>query len=121
MLKRLTHGLILSTLLSIAAAGVGTVQAQEVKVPATAQDHLDLAKVYEDKVATYRKEVDFHKKMFESYQRQASPTGKAGPNPWVTKMKKHCQMLIKDAEKLVKDAETSAEFHKLRAKELEGK
>lgn len=119
MLKRFTHGLILATLLSV--AGTGAAQAQDAKVPVTAQDHLDLAKVYEEKVATYRKEVDFHKKMFESYQKQSASLPKAGPNPWVVKMKKHCQTLIKDAEKLVKDAEASAEFHKLRAKELEGK
>lgn len=121
MLKRLTHGLMLATLLSIGASGTAIGHAQDAKVPVTVQDHLDLAKVYEDKATAYRKEVEFHKKMFESYQKQVAPTGKTGPNPWVTKMKKHCQMLIKDAEKLVKDAEASAEFHKLRAKELEGK
>lgn len=58
--------------------------------------------------------------MLERCQRQAPPTGKAGPNPWVTTMKKHCQRLIRDAEKLVKGAESSAQCHKQRAKELEG-
>lgn len=121
MRKRFIQGLLFVTLVSISAGSLAIARAEDAKVPVTAQDHLDLAKLYEERAATYRKEVEFHKKMHASYEKQAVTLPKTGPNPWVTKMKKHCQMLIKDAEKLATDADKAAEFHKLRAKEVEGK
>ena len=117
------HILVLS--LSLAAgtalATAAPAYAQEAKAPVTAADHLQLAKMYQDKAASYRKDADYHRKMIEEYKAQAATSPKSGPNPWFTKMQKHCQMMIKDAEKLAADAEKSAEFHTLRAKEVEGK
>jgi hypothetical protein len=97
--------------------------AQDAKVPDTAADHETLAKSYRDKAATFRKEVETHKQMAESYKKSfVQPVDKTGKkNPWVAKMEKHCLMIAKDAEKLALDADKAAEFHELRAKELQGK
>jgi len=35
-------------------------------------------------------------------------------------MEKHCATLIKDAEKLAADTQKAADYHHLRAKELQG-
>lgn len=91
-------------------------------VPTTAADHLALAKTYQEKAITYRKEAATHHHMAEAYKKSIPGPSKGGqPNPWAVKMDKHCAMLAKDAEKLANDYEKSAEYHTLRAKELEGK
>lgn len=36
-------------------------------------------------------------------------------------MQKHCQVLARDAEKSAANADKAAEYHTLRAKELQGK
>lgn len=95
--------------------------ADEAKVPQTAAEHEAMAKSYKDQAAQYKKVADEHKAMAEAYAK-AHPDLKGGvKNPWNAKMQKHCQGLAKDAEKLASDAEKSAEFHTLRAKELQGK
>lgn len=97
-------------------------RAQEVHVPTTAAEHLALAKSYQEKAAAYRKEAAYHRQMAEAYKKSIPGPSKSGqPNPWAVKMDKHCAMLAKDAEKLAVDSEKSAEYHTLRAKELEGK
>lgn len=126
MLKSLVQRSLLAVCLAGGAAAPllpdGAAQAQEAKVPVTVEDHLALAKTYQEKAASYRKEVAFHKQMLENYKKSVPGPSKGGQaNPWAVKMQKHCQMLIKDAEKLAKDAEKSAEYHTLRAKELQGK
>jgi hypothetical protein len=97
--------------------------ADEAKVPTTAAEHEALAKQYKDQAAQYKKVADDHKAMAEAYKKSvAVPQTKGGQkNPWVGKMEKHCQTLAKDAEKLAADADKAAEFHTMRAKELQGK
>jgi hypothetical protein len=97
--------------------------AQDAKVPETAADHEAMAKSYRDKAATFRKEEESHKQMAEAYKKTfVQPVDKTGKkNPWVAKMEKHCLMIAKDAEKLAADADKAAEFHELRAKDLQGK
>ena len=41
--------------------------------------------------------------------------------PWAAKMEKHCMAIVADVEKLAADAEVSADYHRLRARELQGK
>jgi hypothetical protein len=95
--------------------------ADDVKVPDTAAEHEAMAKSYTDKAAEYRKIAAEHKTMAESYAK-AHPDAKGGQkNPWNAKMAKHCQMLAKDAEKLAGDEQKAADFHSMRAKELQGK
>ena len=97
--------------------------ADDVKLPQTAAEHEAMAKQYKDQAAQYKKVAEDHKAMAEAYKKGvAMPEMKGGKkNPWVTKMEKHCEMLAKDAEKLAADAEKAADFHTMRAKELQGK
>ncbi len=97
--------------------------ADEAKVPQTAAEHEAMAKQYKDQAAQFKKVADEHRAMAEAYKKSfAAPPSKAGQkNPWVAKMEKHCGMLAKDADKLAADAEKAAEYHTMRAKELEGK
>jgi hypothetical protein len=95
--------------------------AQEAKD--TVADHDAMAKSYREKATAYRKEAAEHKQMAESYKKGfVHPVDKAGKtNPWVAKMEKHCLTIAKDAEKMAADADKAADFHELRAKELQGK
>jgi hypothetical protein len=95
--------------------------AQDVKIPQTVADHEALAKSYKDQAAQFRKTAEEHKQMAEAYAKK-NPDSKGGmKNPWNAKMQKHCMMIVKDAEKLATDAEKAADYHTLRAKELQGK
>ncbi len=90
------------------------------KIPVTAQDHLDMATAYQKKAASYRDEAAMHRKMYADYKKSAVGV-KGQENPWVRKMREHCDRYIKDAEALAADADKFAEFHSLRAAELQGK
>lgn len=113
---------MLSTAMLLAALALPAMAHAQAKMPETAADHLALAKSYQDKAALYRKEVAEHKAMAEAYKKSAAPAGKAtGENPWAKKMEAHCRAIAADAEKLAVDADKAAEYHTLRAKELQGK
>jgi hypothetical protein len=95
--------------------------ADDAKVPATAADHEALAKQYKEEAAQYRKVAAEHEAMASAYAKE-HPDAKGGAkNPFNAKMQKHCEALKKDAEKLATDAEKAADYHTLRAKELQGK
>lgn len=118
----------LQTLMLASSLAIGSLVAtstttlgQDVKVPETVADHVALAKQYSEKAATYRAEAEHHRKMAAAYKAKVASSPKAPENPWARKMEKHCMALVKDAEKLAADAQKAAEFHTLRAKELEGK
>ena len=104
-------------------ASAAVAVADDVKLPQTAAEHEAMAKQYKDQAAQYKKVAEDHKAMSEAYKKGvAMPEMKGGTkNPWVTKMEKHCAMLAKDAEKLAADAEKAADFHAMRAKELQAK
>lgn len=91
--------------------------AEEVKLPQTAEDHLALAKGYEEKAAVWRDEAEHHREMAAAYKKFS----KSPLNPGIAKMEKHCLTIVKDAEKLAADADVSAQLHRLPAKELQGK
>jgi hypothetical protein len=113
---------ILASLTFIAFALTATRSfADEAKVPTTTAEHEALAKQYKDEAAQYKKTADEHRAMAALYAK-AHPDAKGGAkNPWNDKMKKHCEALSKDADKLAADAEKAADFHTSRAKELTGK
>ena len=95
--------------------------AEEAKVPTTVAEHEALAKQYKDQAAQYKKVGDEHRAMAAAYGK-AHPDAKGGAkNPWNQKMQKHCEALAKDADKMAADSEKAADFHTLRAKELQGK
>jgi hypothetical protein len=94
----------------------------EAKVPTTASDHLALAREYTEKAAGFKKEAQYHRDMIDAYKKSSTPPDKSGkPSPWVKKMSDHCQALIDAAEKMAAEETKMAEFHALRAKELQGK
>jgi hypothetical protein len=95
--------------------------ADETKVPTTVAEHEALAKQYKDQAAQYTKVADEHKAMAAAYAK-AHPDSKGNvKNPFNEKMQKHCAALAKDADKLAADATKAADYHEMRAKELQGK
>jgi hypothetical protein len=100
---------------------IPTIAGADTKTPQTAADHLALAKSYQDKATTYRKEAADHRTMAAAYKESVpGPTKGGGENPWAKKMEEHCLAIATDAEKLAIDADKATEFHTLRAKELQG-
>ena len=98
--------------------------ASAVKVPDTAEEHLAVADTYRQKAAAFRADAASHRQMLDAYKKQvAVPTDQkaALENPWVKKMRTHCEAYIRAAESLASEAETFAEFHRLRAGEAQGK
>jgi hypothetical protein len=93
------------------------------KVPMTVEEHTALAKQYQEKAATYRKEAQEHRDMAAAARESALNAHKAHgqKDPSVAKMEKHCAALAAAADKLATENEKAAEFHTLRAKELQGK
>lgn len=92
----------------------------QIKLPQTAAEHEARAKTYRDQAVEYRKSAAEHKQMAADYVKQ-HPDMKGSPKgAWTQKMSKHCQMLQNDFEKLAVDAEKAADFHTLRAKEIQG-
>lgn len=95
--------------------------ASEAKIPETTSDHDTLAKQYKDQAVQYKKVADEHREMAAAYAK-AHPDSKGGvKNGFNQKMQKHCAMLAKDADRMAADAEKAADYHTLRAKELQGK
>jgi hypothetical protein len=88
-------------------------------MPQTAQEHSAMAESYEQKAANYRQDAAMHRQMLAEYKKGAVHP-KQGENPWVTKMRIHCEKYIVDAERLAADADEFAKFHTMRAKELRG-
>ena len=82
--------------------------------PDTAQDHVALADGYKKKAAVYREDAATHRQMLASSKAPAE-------NPWIKKMRLHCEEYIRDADKLAASADQFAEFHTMRAAELKGK
>lgn len=103
------------------AASATASYADDAKVPTTTAEHEALAKQYKDQAATYKKLADEHRAMAAAYAKEHQPLKGHTTNPFNDKMQKHCAMLAKDADKLSADAEKAADYHTMRAKELQGK
>lgn len=107
--------------------GASAVEEQQMAVatPQTAQEHLARAATYKEKAAQSRKEAEEHRKMFADYdKKQGSPLLKSKmgrDEPWVAKMRQHCNTYIKAAETMAAEAERFAEFHRMRAEEMQSK
>jgi hypothetical protein len=95
---------------------------QEMKIPQTVQDHLNLAEGYRKRAGEYRQEIEAHKKMLANYSKRVARNPKdTGENPYIKKMRLHCEKNIGDAENFARDAGEMAKYHTFRARELEGK
>lgn len=89
-------------------------------MPQTADEHSAMAESYKTKAAGYRQDAEMHRQMLADYKKGAVPGQKGGENPWVTKERRHCEKYIKDANNLAADADQFAQFHAMRAKEIQG-
>jgi hypothetical protein len=94
-------------------------QAAMTMMPKTADEHSAMAESYKQKAANYRQDAEMHRQMLAEYKKGAVHL-KQGENPWVTKMRLHCEKYIMDAERLAADADEFTQFHTMRAKELRG-
>ena len=95
--------------------------AGEVKIPETAAEHLEMAAKYQEKAKMYLQEVETHQQMLEAYKKKVAIVPKAPvENPWLKKMRKHCERYIKEARALAYEAQELAGFHELQAKVLQG-
>jgi hypothetical protein len=112
-----------ASLLGLIATTTTPAFADPVKIPQTIEEHTALAKEYQKKAAGYRQEAKDHEAMKAAYKNGTSNAQekRGQKNPWVVQMEKHCDQIIKDSEKLAVDNEKAADFHTLRAKELQGK
>jgi hypothetical protein len=122
--RRVVLALALGTFGTVAfAAPKEAAPASAAKIPTTAEDHFALAKQYQEKAATYRKEAQEHRDMAAAARDSVINAHKAHgqKDPSVAKMEKHCAALSAAADKLATENEKAAEFHTLRGKELQGK
>ena len=106
------------------AFAAGASAADAPKVPTTVAEHEALAKQYKDIVAQNKKIADEHRAMADAAKKStlnshAAAHGQKDPN--TEKMVKHCTAIVTAADKLAAEAQKSADYHELRAKELQGK
>lgn len=95
---------------------------EAIKLPSTPEEHDAMAESYRKKAAAYREEAAFHRKMFTDYKARVAVIPKSSmENPFIRKMREHCEVFIKDAERLAVDADKFAEYHHFQAEELRGK
>jgi len=116
--------ILISFTMAVALLTSGTFAHADVKVPSTPEEHFALAKQYKDKADGYRKEAADHRAMAEAYKKTvaSSQSERHGQkDPWVAKMEKHCDAIATTADKLAVENEKAADYHTLRAKELQGK
>jgi len=118
------RAILISFAMAVALLTSGSFAQAAPKVPTTPEEHFVLAKQYKEKADGYRKEAADHRAMAEAYKKtvassQAERHGQK--DPWVAKMEKHCSTLAEAADKLAVENEKAAEYHTLRAKELQGK
>ena len=92
------------------------------KVAVTPKDHLDRAVEYRKKAAAYREEANRHREMILALKKRLPPDTRPGnyEPPELEKLRGHCNGYIKDAEALAAKAEKLAEYHEMRAAELNG-
>ena len=105
------------------------------RFPRTAEDHLAVAEEYAAKAVERRKEVELHRRMLAAYERLATdiagqptpppkrgktlPSGRrARSKDLVAQYHTHCEGYIRGAEMMAGEAQSLADFHQARAREL---
>ena len=94
------------------------------KIPTTVAEHEALAKQYMDIVAQNKKVAADHRAMAEAAKQTTKASHAAAhgqKDPTAEKMVKHCTAIVAAADKLAAEAQKAADFHEMRAKELQGK
>lgn len=101
-------------------AAADTAMAPMMSMPTTKDDHLKMAESYRNKATGYRGDAEFHRKMLADYMKGVPANQKAQPeNGWIRKERVHCEKYIKEAETLAAEADQFAQFHTMRASELQ--
>lgn len=92
------------------------------KARQSAEEHLAIARSYFEKAEAYREEIETHRQMLETYKKRVAISPKVPfENPWVRKMRLHCEGYIREAKRQMAEALKLAEYHTFQAKELEGR
>ena len=122
-MKRPINGWLISAAaaLIVGAAAAWAEMAPTVTLPATTRDHRALATRYDENAAAYHKEAAYHRAMLEEAGGTEWINPKAPSHPRHEKMRTHCEPIIRDAERLAREREQFAEWHRMRAAELEGR
>jgi len=113
--------LIAPFVLGLASFSARAAVAEDARPAATVEEHQTLAQKYRAEALRFRDVAAEHRAMAAAFAK-SHPDAKGGArNHASEKMQQHCNALVKDAEKLATDAEKAADYHDLRAKELQGK
>ena len=115
---------IAALMMAALVLAASTAAQAETKVPMTVEEHLALAKQYQEKAATYRAEAKTHREMAAAYKKSTLSShaeAHGQKNPKIEKAVAHCNAIATAAEKLATENEKAADYHNLRAKELQGK
>ena len=113
--------LLLAITIPVFAQAAQAESTYKMKVPESAKDHSEMAEHYQKVAAETREDIEMHKKMLADFVKTVASNPKSGENPYAKEMRLHCEKYIKAAEDLAAEADASAKFHTLRAKEVEGK
>ena len=104
-----------------AAGEPGSQEAQEARIPRTAEEHRAMAQVYRTKAANYERDSEEHRLMCDGYKFKVSIPGSAmAAGPSMREAQRDCARYMHDAKELADSAKSLAEYHTARAKELEG-
>lgn len=120
---RMTSGLV-SLFVAVVMLFAASAARADVKIPMSVEEHQALAKQYQDKAATYRAEAKTHRDMAAAYKKNAMTSHAVAhgqKDPKLEKAVAHCAAIANAADKLATGNEKAADYHNLRAKELQGK
>jgi hypothetical protein len=86
-----------------------------------AADHLSKVKYYEDKAAEQGAIIAEHQQMKADYKKHYYINEKLTPSARMKEMEDHCDAIIHHAQMLKDEFLEFAQWHKMRAAELQGK
>jgi hypothetical protein len=126
--RRLTYGiswLFLFALLAPVSFGAGLRDLHPADPPSKSEaskremeKHLSKAKSFEDQANSYRAEIEARWKKYAVERRKIAVIPKmVGENPHVRNLRKQTEREVAELAKLAREAEESAQFHRLRASE----
>lgn len=109
-----TTSMGMAALLAVMAAG----PVMSATVPQTADEHVSMSTAYDERAEAQAAVVKEHEDMRKAYN---ATVNEKTPLAIREKMDKHCGVIIKDAKKLQDDFKAFAQWHRMRAAELQGK
>jgi hypothetical protein len=121
--SRLQTAVVALAFLAFALAAPASM-ADAPKIPTTVAEHEAMAKQYQGIVAQNKKVAEEHRAMAEAAKqstKNAHAAAHGQKDPTAEKMMKHCMAIATAADKLAAEAQKAADFHEMRAKELQGK